>query len=69
MSGGIAILLLVLIVIVGGGIAAFLYFGGGAAGVVESETGLGKRRRPPRTGPDLSQGSTRAADDAHEQRS
>jgi hypothetical protein len=65
MEGGIAILLLLVIVVVGGGIAAFLYFGGGAAAVAGDETGLGKRRRARKTGPDLSEGSTQAADEAH----
>jgi hypothetical protein len=63
MEGGVAILLLLIIVVVAGAIGAFLYFGGGAAGMADDETGLGKRRRPRKQGPDLSEGSTRAADE------
>lgn len=63
MEGGVGILLLLIILVVAGGIGAFLYFGGAAAGVADEETGLGKRRRPRKKGPNLSEGSTRAADE------
>jgi hypothetical protein len=66
MEGGVAILLLLLIVVIGGGIGAFMYFGGAAAGAADEETGLGKRRRPRKTGPDLAEGSTQAADEAQQ---
>jgi hypothetical protein len=63
MEGGVAVLLLLVIVVIAGGIGAFLYFGGAAAGVADEETGIGKQRRPRKTGPDLSEGSTQAADE------
>jgi hypothetical protein len=66
MEGGVAILLLLIIVVVVGAIGAFLYFGGAAAGTAEEEAGLGKRRRPPRKGPDLAHGPGLTSQDVGE---